>query len=55
MLRFRRDKQFRVSTKEKSLELAKQFAEDWHPQLRGKDRAGLLRTGRHSRTLPNSS
>lgn len=39
-------KQFRVSTKEKSLELAKQFAEDWLLTLRGKDRAGILRTGK---------
>jgi hypothetical protein len=34
-------KQFRTSTKEKSLELAKQVAEDWYLTLRGKDRAGL--------------
>jgi integrase len=39
-------KQFRVSTKEKSLELAKQFAEDWLLTLRGKDHAGILRTGK---------
>jgi len=33
----------RTSTKEKSLELAKQVAEDWYLTLRGKDRAGLLK------------
>jgi hypothetical protein len=35
-------KQRRASTKEESLVLAKQFAEDWYLELRGKDRAGLL-------------
>ena len=35
-------KQRRASTKEESLALAKQFAEDWYLELRGKDRAGLL-------------
>jgi integrase len=39
-------KQFRISTKEKSLERAKQVAEDWLLTLRGKDRAGILRTGK---------
>ena len=36
-------KQRRASTKEESLALAKQIAEDWYLALRGKDRAGLLR------------
>lgn len=36
-------KQHRTSTKEDSLELAKQVAEDWFLTLRGKDRAGLLK------------
>jgi integrase len=35
-------KQRRTSTKEESLPLAKQIAEDWYLELRGKDRAGLL-------------
>lgn len=35
-------KQRRASTKEESLALAKQIAEDWYLELRGKDRAGLL-------------
>ena len=35
-------KQRRASTKEDSLALAKQVAEDWYLGLRGKDRAGLL-------------
>jgi len=37
-------KQHRSSTKETSLSLAKQVAEDWYLTLRGKDRAGLLKT-----------
>jgi integrase len=35
-------KQFRISTKEESLALAKQVAEDWYLTLRGKSHAGLL-------------
>ena len=35
-------KQRRTSTKAESLALAKQIAEDWYLNLRGKDRAGLL-------------
>jgi integrase len=35
---------FRRSTKEDSLELAKEIAEDWYLELRGKARAGLLKT-----------
>lgn len=36
----------RVSTKEDSLSHAKDFAEDWYLELRGKSRAGLLKSGR---------
>ena len=36
----------RTSTKEESLEHAKDFAEDWYLELRGKHRAGLLKTGK---------
>lgn len=35
--------QYRTSTKEEGLEQAKQFAEDWYLELRGKARAGLLK------------
>jgi hypothetical protein len=37
-------KQRRATTKEDSLSLAKQVAEDWYLALRGKDRAGLLKS-----------
>jgi integrase len=37
-------KQRRASTKQESLALAKQVAEDWYLELRGKDRAGLLKS-----------
>lgn len=37
-------RQYRVSTKEKELSLAKAFAEDWYLGLRGKSAAGLLKT-----------
>lgn len=37
-------KKFRTSTKEESLELAKQFAEDWYLGLKGKKIAGVLIT-----------
>ena len=37
-------KQFRSTTGEQDLEPAKQFAEDWYLGLRGKARAGLLKT-----------
>src|SRR5580698_5547596 len=37
-------KQRRESTKTDSLSVAKQFAEDWYMTLRGKDRAGLLKS-----------
>jgi hypothetical protein len=41
---FLKGKKFRKTTKEDSLSLAKEIAEDWYLALRGKDRAGLLRT-----------
>lgn len=37
-------RQFRTTTKEEDLPQAKQFAEDWYLGLRGKARAGLLKT-----------
>ena len=37
-------KQRRTSTHEESLSLAKQIAEDWYLELRGKARAGLLKS-----------
>jgi len=37
-------KQYRSTTSEQDLEPAKQFAEDWYLGLRGKARAGLLKT-----------
>lgn len=39
-------KQRCASTRETSLELARHVAEDWYLTLRGKDRAGLLKTER---------
>lgn len=36
----------RVSTKETSLAHAKEFAEDWYLELKGKSRAGLLKHGK---------
>ena len=39
-------KNWRTSTKEDSLALAKEFAEDWYLELRGKNRAKLLRVGK---------
>lgn len=39
-------KNWRVSTKEESLALAKDFAQDWYLGLMGKSRAGLLKTGK---------
>jgi len=41
---FLKGKKHRKTTKEDSLSLAKEIAEDWYMTLRGKDRAGLLRT-----------
>lgn len=40
------DKEWRVSTKTDSLTLAKEFAEDWYLELRGKSRIGQLKTER---------
>src|SRR5260221_517727 len=37
----------RVSTKEESLAHAKDFAEDWYLELRGKARSGDLKKGKH--------
>ncbi len=37
-------RQFRTTTKEEGLPQAKAFAEDWYLELRGKARAGLLKT-----------
>ena len=37
-----KNRAYRKSTKEESLSLAKQIAEDWYLELRGKARAGLL-------------
>ncbi|MBS1714198.1 MAG: phage integrase SAM-like domain-containing protein [Armatimonadetes bacterium] len=37
---------WRVSTKTDSLALAKEFAEDWYLTLRGKERAGTLKSGK---------
>jgi integrase len=37
-------RQYRVSTGEQDLDPAKQFAEDWYLGLRGKARAGILKT-----------
>ncbi len=37
-------KQRRATTKQDSLALAKEVAEDWYLELRGKDRAGLLKS-----------
>ncbi len=39
-------KNWRVSTREDSLALAKEFAEDWYLGLRGKDRIGDLKSGK---------
>jgi integrase len=43
---FFRGRNHRHSTKEESLSHAKELAEDWYFELRGKARAGLLKTGR---------
>src|SRR5579871_3175674 len=39
-------KNWRVSTKEDSLSLAKEFAEDWYLGLKAKNRAGQLKVGK---------
>ena len=38
-------KNWRTTTKEESLSHAKEFAEDWFFELKGKSRAGQLKTG----------
>jgi integrase len=43
---FLKGRNWRVSTREDSLALAKDFAEDWYLTLRGKSRAGQLKTGK---------
>ena len=43
---FLEDKNWRVSTRHDSLALAKDFAEDWYLTLKGKSRAGVLKTGK---------
>jgi integrase len=43
---FLNGKNYRKSTKEDSLALAKEFAEDWYLTLKGKQRAGELKTGK---------
>jgi integrase len=40
---FMNGRNYRKSTKEDSLAKAKEFAEDWYIEMRGKDRAGLLK------------
>lgn len=40
------DRNWRQSTREESLERAKDFAEDWYLTLKGKHKAGVLRVGR---------
>lgn len=42
---FLHGKNWRESTKQESLALAKDFAEDWYLTLKGKSRAGVLKTG----------
>ena len=43
---FLKGKKHRKTTKSDSLSLAKEIAEDWYLALRGKDRAGLLKSDR---------
>jgi integrase len=43
---FLKGKKHRKSTREDSLALAKEVADDWYITLRGKERAGVLTTGR---------
>src|SRR6202161_1833896 len=44
-----KNRAFRKSTKEESLSHAKEIAEDWYLELRGKARGGELKTGRRFR------
>ena len=43
-------KNFRTSTKEESLALAKDFAEDWYLELKGKHKRGEIKSGKTFRT-----
>lgn len=43
---FLQGRNWRISTKEESLSHAKEIAEDWYLELRGKSRAGQLKTGK---------
>jgi len=43
---FLKGKKYRKSTKEDSLSLAKEIADDWYITLRGKERAGVLKSGK---------
>ena len=43
---FLKGKKHRKTTKSDSLSLAKEVAEDWYLALRGKDRAGLIKSDR---------
>ena len=43
---FLNGRNWRVSSKEDSLSHAKDFAEDWYLELKGKSRAGVLKTGK---------
>jgi integrase len=45
------NQRYRISTKEDNLELAKEFAESWYLELRGKARAGLLKTEKTFREI----
>ena len=44
-------RQYRATTKEDGLPQAKEFAEDWYLELRGKARAGLLKTEKSFREV----
>lgn len=47
---FFRGRSFRVSTREESLEQAKDFAEDWYREIRGKLKRGEVKSGRTFKT-----
>jgi len=46
------NRQYRITTKEEGLPQAKQFAEDWFLELRGKARAGILK---HEKTFAEAA
>lgn len=48
---FLNGRNWRVSTKQESLDLAKDFAEDWYLTLRGKSRAGVLKAPKNEKTF----